>query len=249
LLDPPLHEFLPQTEELIGELAQSLDISIQDLKARISDLHEQNPMLGHRGCRLGISQPSIYQMQVKAIVGATKRARSEGIQAKPEIMVPLISTQKELDIVKVSITPLLEDLDIPVGTMIEIPRAALTAGAIAQSADFFSFGTNDLTQCGMGLSRDDSGSFLPTYLEKGIFDQDPFKSLDQAGIGRLVQIACQEGRQAKPGLKLGVCGEHGGDPRSITFFYKTGLDYVSCSPFRVPVAKLAAVKASLGANR
>lgn len=249
LLDPPLHEFLPQTEELIGELAQSLDISIQDLKTRISDLHEQNPMLGHRGCRLGISQPSIYQMQVKAIVGATKRARSEGIQAKPEIMVPLISTQKELDIVKVSITPLLEDLDIPVGTMIEIPRAALTAGAIAQSADFFSFGTNDLTQCGMGLSRDDSGSFLPTYLEKGIFDQDPFKSLDQAGIGRLVQIACQEGRQAKPGLKLGVCGEHGGDPRSITFFYKTGLDYVSCSPFRVPVAKLAAVKASLGANR
>lgn len=245
LLDPPLHEFLPHTQPLIAELSQSFGISEQELTARIRNLGELNPMLGHRGCRLGISQPSIYQMQVKAIVGATKRALADGIDAKPEIMVPLICTRIELDIVKNSISDLLEGLDIPVGTMIEIPRAALTAADIAKSAAFFSFGTNDLTQCGMGLSRDDSASFLPVYLEKGIFDQDPFKSLDQSGIGRLVSLAAQEGRETNPDLKLGVCGEHGGDPRSIDFFYKAGLNYVSCSPFRVPVAKLAAAKASL----
>jgi len=246
LLDPPLHEFLPQTDALIEELAITMGISTADLKGRIRDLHEQNPMLGHRGCRLGISHPSVYQMQVRAIVGAVKRARSSQIDAKPEIMVPLISSQRELDLVKEAIEPCLDGLDIPIGTMIEIPRAALTAGDIAHSAAFFSFGTNDLTQCGMGLSRDDSGSFLPLYIEKGVFEQDPFKSLDQSGIGRLVRIACKEGRETRPDIKLGVCGEHGGDPRSIAFFFKAGLDYVSCSPFRVPIAKLAAAKASLG---
>ena len=246
LLDPPLHEFLPQTDSLIEELAETMGLSVGNLRTRIRDLHEQNPMLGHRGCRLGISHPSVYQMQVRAIVGAVKRARSAKIEANPEIMVPLISSYQELDLVKAAIQPCLDGLDIPIGTMIEIPRAALTAGEIAKSAAFFSFGTNDLTQCGMGLSRDDSGSFLPLYIEKGVFDQDPFKSLDQSGIGRLVRIACEEGRASRPNIKLGVCGEHGGDPRSIAFFYESGLDYVSCSPFRVPIAKLAAAKASLG---
>jgi pyruvate,orthophosphate dikinase len=247
LLDPPLHEFLPHNEQLIEGVAKSMRLSMEEVRIRIKELEEQNPMLGHRGCRLGISHPSIYKMQVSAIVEAAKRAKAEGCDVKPEIMVPLIITQKELDCIRDFIQPILKEagFDFPVGTMIEIPRAALTAGEIAKSADFFSFGTNDLTQCGMGISRDDSGSFLPQYLDSEILDEDPFKSIDQTGIGRLVQIAAEDGRATKPDMKLGVCGEHGGDPKSIQFFFKTGLDYVSCSPYRVPVAKLAAVKASL----
>jgi len=246
LLDPPLHEFLPQTDALIEELAGMMGTDAETIHRRVDDLHEQNPMLGHRGCRLGITHPTIYQMQVKAIVGAAEQARANGIDAKPEIMVPLIGSRQELDAVKQHIMPIVEasGLPIPVGTMIEIPRAALTADEIAASADFFSFGTNDLTQCGMGISRDDSGSFLPHYIDGKIIEHDPFKSLDQDGIGKLVAMAAKDGRQTKPDIKLGVCGEHGGDPRSITFFYKTGLDYVSCSPYRVPIALLAAAQAS-----
>ena len=249
LLDPPLHEFLPHTDELIRELAEAMDMSEKAVKARVVELHELNPMLGHRGCRLGISHPSIYQMQVRAIVGAVQKARAEGIEVLPEIMVPLIATQKELDTVKEFIGPIIAEagLSIPIGTMIEIPRAALTADEIAQSADFFSFGTNDLTQCGMGLSRDDSAGFLDLYMERNIFSHDPFKTIDKKGIGKLVKMAAGAGRETKPNLKLGVCGEHGGDPASIAFFYSAGLNYVSCSPFRVPVALLAAARASIEA--
>lgn len=245
LLDPPLHEFLPNKPELIAELADSMSLSVEAIRVRIQALHESNPMLGHRGCRLGISFPAIYAMQVKAIVAAVLLAREAGIDARPEIMVPLIATKAELEAVKAFVAPICEQagLSLPIGTMIEIPRAALTAGQIVAAADFFSFGTNDLTQCGLGLSRDDSGSFLPLYLERGILARDPFKSLDQDGIGQLVAMAVQSGRQTKPNFKMGVCGEHGGDPDSIAFFERTGLDYVSCSPFRVPVALLAAAQA------
>ena len=245
LLDPPLHEFLPHTEELINDLANQMKISTEMIRQRVRDLAEQNPMLGHRGCRLGISQPSIYEMQTRAIVNAAIQAKREGIEVLAEIMVPLISSVQELDCVVKTIGPLVAPLHLPIGTMIEIPRAALTADVIAESADFFSFGTNDLTQCGIGLSRDDSASFLPLYLERGIFANDPFKSIDQKGIGRLVQMATELGRQTKPNIKLGVCGEHGGDPQSIHFFHAAGLDYVSCSPYRVPVAKLAAARAKI----
>ncbi len=248
LLDPPLHEFLPHTEELIQQLAKSMKISAEAVHGRIRDLQELNPMLGHRGCRLGISHPSIYQMQVRAIVGAAHKAAAEGIDVHPEIMVPLIGTHKELDAVKKMIDPIIAEagMAIPVGTMIEIPRAALTADEIAGLADFFSFGTNDLTQCGMGLSRDDSASFLPLYLDRQILDADPFKSIDRGGIGKLVEMGAKLGRSVKPELKLGVCGEHGGDPNSIEFFHQVGLNYVSCSPYRVPVAKLAAARAAIG---
>ena len=247
LLDPPLHEFLPHTDELIEELAGMMETTATEIRRRLADLYEQNPMLGHRGCRLGITHPDIYEMQVKAIVAAASQARGEGIDARPEIMVPLIGSRKELEAVKRHIMPIVADsgLEIPVGTMIEIPRAALTADEIAVEADFFSFGTNDLTQCGMGISRDDSASFLPQYLERKIMDHDPFKSLDQAGVGKLVEMASRDGRSVKPGIKLGVCGEHGGDARSIHFFYRCGLDYVSCSPYRVPIALLAGARASL----
>lgn len=247
LLDPPLHEFLPHSEELIEGVAKSMRLSMEEVRIRIKELEEQNPMLGHRGCRLGISYPGIYKMQVRAIVEAAKRAMAEGFTVMPEIMVPLIVTKRELDCIREFIQPILSEAgcDFPIGTMIEVPRAALTAGEIAESADFFSFGTNDLTQCGMGISRDDSGSFLPRYLDSEILAEDPFKSIDQAGVGRLVQIAVKDARMTKHDLKIGVCGEHGGDPKSIQFFFDTGLNYVSCSPYRVPVAKLAAVKASL----
>ncbi len=247
LLDPPLHEFLPHEASLIESLATSMGLTPAAVRARVRDLEESNPMLGHRGCRLGISHPTIYRMQVSAIVGAVKRARAEGVDAHPEVMVPLIGTKGELDHVKRSIEPIIAEsgLDIPIGTMIEIPRAALTADEIAESAAFFSFGTNDLTQCGMGLSRDDSGSFLPLYIDAGIYKRDPFKSIDQKGIGRLVKMAAESGRETRPEIKLGVCGEHGGDPASIRFFYQVGLDYVSCSPYRVPIAKLAAAQAGI----
>ncbi len=248
LLDPPLHEFLPQTEEQIAEVAEAMGISVDDLNKRVEELHELNPMLGHRGCRLGITYPEIIRMQVTAIASATKQAREEGVNAIPEIMVPLISSKQELDEVKKHIVPILKEFglsDVLVGTMIEIPRAAITAGQVAETAQFFSFGTNDLTQCGFGISRDDCGTFLHHYLDKELFPADPFASIDQDGIGFLVKHAVKEGRKTNAKLKLGVCGEHGGDPQSVNFFHKAGLDYVSCSPYRVPIARLAAAQAKL----
>ena len=248
LLDPPLHEFLPQTEEQIKEVADAMGVNPADLERRVEDLHELNPMLGHRGCRLGITFPEIYKMQVRAIAAATKKAREEGFDAIPEIMVPLISCKGELDEVKSYIMPILEEYkltDILVGTMIEIPRAAITAGEIAKTAQFFSFGTNDLTQCGFGISRDDCGTFLPHYIDHELFPADPFATIDQEGIGFLVKWAVDQGRKTNPDLKIGVCGEHGGDPKSVNFFHKAGLGYVSCSPFRVPIARLAAAQANL----
>jgi len=249
LLDPPLHEFLPHEKEQILEMANSMGLEQDALQHRIQGLREANPMLGHRGCRLGLSYPEIYQMQVEAICRAVMRARSEGVDVRAEIMVPLITGRAELQAVKDSIVPILAQnglQDIPVGTMIETPRAALTAGDIAEVADFFSFGTNDLTQCGLALSRDDSGSFMPLYLEKGIFAEDPFKTLDAAGIGQLVEMAVAAGKATKAQLKVGLCGEHGGDPASIRFISTTKVDYVSCSPYRVPVARLAAAQAEIG---
>ena len=219
-------------------------------------LHEMNPMLGHRGCRLAITYPEIAAMQARAITEAAIACKKKKIDARPEIMVPLIGTRKELDILRKLILEVIAEvkkekkfsgkLDIPVGTMIEIPRAALTAGEVAEVAEFFSFGTNDLTQMAFGYSRDDAGVFLPEYVSREILEKDPFQSIDTTGVGRLVEIACVEGRKTRKDLKLGICGEHGGDPSSIHFCEKVGLDYVSCSPFRVPVARLAAAQASLG---
>ena len=219
-------------------------------------LHEMNPMLGHRGCRLAITYPEIAAMQARAITEAAIACKKKKIDARPEIMVPLIGTRKELDILRKLILEVIAEvkkekkfsgkLDIPVGTMIEIPRAALTAGEVADVAEFFSFGTNDLTQMAFGYSRDDAGVFLPEYVSREIIEKDPFQSIDTTGVGRLVEIACVEGRKTRKDLKLGICGEHGGDPSSIHFCEKVGLDYVSCSPFRVPVARLAAAQASLG---
>jgi pyruvate,orthophosphate dikinase len=248
LLDPPLHEFLPQTKEQMEEVSASMGVGVEVIRARVEELHEFNPMLGHRGCRLGISYPEIYKMQVEAIAAATRKARDEGVNAIPEIMVPLIGSKAELDEVKSYIAPILERYqltDVLVGTMIEIPRAALTADEVAESAQFFSFGTNDLTQCCMGISRDDCGTFLPTYLAKDIYAADPFASLDQTGVGALVRMAVEKGLATNPSLKLGICGEHGGDPISVHFFHEVGLAYVSCSPYRVPVARLAAAQANL----
>jgi len=251
LLDPPLHEFLPHDPAQAETVAKEMGLAPDAVMARVKELAEANPMLGHRGCRLGISFPPIYQMQTRAIVEAAKQARDAGVDVQPEIMVPLVALAKELEAVRGFIDPIIAEsgLEIPVGAMIEIPRAALTADEIAEEAEFFSFGTNDLTQCGMGLSRDDSGSFLPHYLERGILASDPFKSVDQKGIGKLVEIAVASGRKTNPQMKMGVCGEHGGDPQSIAFFYAAGLNYVSCSPYRVPIALLAAAQASLRAKQ
>lgn len=230
---------------------------MESLRARRSALSESNPMLGHRGCRLGITYPEIYAMQVRAITeAALDIAKETGKAVEPEIMIPLIGTKAELDLVRKSCEGVIADvlsergvkLAYKIGTMIELPRAALTADQIAQSADFFSFGTNDLTQTALGLSRDDAGSFLPEYVEKGLLPQDPFVSIDREGVGALVRMGVEKGRAAKPDLKLGICGEHGGDPLSIAFFEEVGLDYVSCSPFRVPVARLAAAQAALAAR-
>jgi len=249
LLDPPLHEFLPQEASEINELAASLGISAERVHQRISRLHESNPMLGLRGCRLGIVYPEIYETQVRAIFEAAIAVKKEsGKTVSVEVMVPLISTRKELDILKEMIDKLAADLgveDYMVGTMIELPRAALQAGVIAESAEFFSFGTNDLTQTTLGISRDDAGSFLPEYQKRGIFPTDPFASIDVDGVGELVKTAVERGRKTRPDIKLGICGEHGGDPASIAFFEKAGLDYISCSPYRVPIARLAAAQAAL----
>ena len=254
LLDPPLHEFLPHEEKEIGELATSLKIPADKLRLRIERLKEANPMLGHRGCRLGITYPEIYRVQVEAIFNAACDIAGEAKETIiPEIMIPLIATRKEFDILKVMVDETAKKIcsgrkqKIPysVGTMIELPRAALCAGDLAQTAEFFSFGTNDLTQTTFGISRDDAGMFLPAYQEKGILGRDPFASLDIEGVGELIKIAIERGRKTKPGIKMGVCGEHGGDPQSISFFESAGLDYISCSPYRVPTARLAAAQASL----
>ena len=253
LLDPPLHEFLPHGGEESKLLARTLKLSRSELMRIVESLRETNPMLGHRGCRLGITYPEITEMQGRAIFEAAVRAARRGIDVKPEIMIPLVSNVNEFDnqraILEESASAVLgamgERLPYLIGTMIELPRAALTAGQIARSAEFFSFGTNDLTQTTLGLSRDDSGRFLPSYVERGIFADDPFQVLDADGVGRLIRIAVEDGRQARPGLKLGICGEHGGEPRSVKLCHSMGLDYVSCSPFRVPIARLAAAHAAL----
>ena len=248
LLDPPLHEFLPSSERDYADVAASAGVPVATLRRRAAELHEHNPMLGHRGCRLGITYPEIYEMQVRAILEA---ALETG--AVPEIMVPLVATRRELDIVKALVDRTAATVFAErgarcaylTGTMIELPRACLAAGDIAGAAEFFSFGTNDLTQTALGISRDDAGRFLPTYVERAIYAQDPFVSIDAAGVGELVAIGVARGLAARPDLKLGVCGEHGGDPASIAFFETAGLDYVSCSPFRVPIARLAAAQAAL----
>ena len=254
LLDPPLHEFLPKSEEEFAQVASALNSSVEKVRARAHALEESNPMLGHRGSRLGISYPEIYEMQARAIFEAAVLVKkSSGKDVHPEIMLPLIATGKELAILKSRIGAMAkavseetgERLDYQTGTMIELPRAALRAGEIAEEAEFFSFGTNDLTQTTFGISRDDSGSFLKDYLKAGIFTEDPFASLDQEGVGELIRIAAERGRRQRPGLKLGICGEHGGDPASVIFCHEAGLDYVSCSPFRVPIARLAAAHAAL----
>ena len=253
LLDPPLHEFLPHGGEESKLLARTLGIPRMELSRIIEDLRETNPMLGHRGCRLGISYPEITEMQGRAIFEAAVRASRRGIDVRPEIMIPLVSTAKEFEhqraILEEAASQVLgamgEKIEYLIGTMIELPRAALMAGEIAQNAEFFSFGTNDLTQTTYGLSRDDAGRFLPSYVERGIFPEDPFQVLDPDGVGRLIRIAVEEGRATRPKIKLGICGEHGGEPQSVAFCHQIGLDYVSCSPYRVPIARLAAAHAAL----
>jgi pyruvate,orthophosphate dikinase len=256
LLDPPLHEFVPHELAMQKELADEMGLTLDQIKSKISDLEEFNPMLGHRGCRLGITYPEITEMQARAIIEAALNLKAKGVDARPEIMVPLVGTVAELknqtDVIHATIQTVFAErnakIDYLVGTMIEVPRAALTAETIAKEADFFSFGTNDLTQMTMGFSRDDAGKFLPDYLDRGILKNDPFQILDQTGVGILVEMGVTKGRSTKPGLKIGICGEHGGEPSSVEFCDKVGLDYVSCSPFRVPIARLAAAQANVKKN-
>ena len=257
LLDPPLHEFLPHQEAELADVATALGEDLETIRRRADELKEANPMLGHRGCRLGISYPEIYEMQARAIFeGAIAATAEAGRAPVPEIMIPLVATKRELEITRAQVDRVAAEvfketgktIDYSVGTMIELPRAALTADSIASVADFFSFGTNDLTQTAFGLSRDDAGKFLPHYVEQGILPKDPFVSIDVDGVGALVRIAAEKGRHTKNALKMGICGEHGGDPASIAFCEEVGLDYVSCSPYRVPVARLAAAQAALGSG-
>ena len=256
LLDPPLHEFLPHEKAQQQEMAREMGISMRQVLQKIESLHEFNPMLGHRGCRLGITFPEIYEMQVEAIFEAVIRAKKRGIRALPELMIPLVGTVREFADLKNMIDQVAAKIGAKnktrityaTGTMIEIPRAALVADQIAREAEFFSFGTNDLTQLTFGYSRDDAGKFLPEYVDKGILDNDPFQSLDQEGTGQLVELGTQRGRSARKNLKVGICGEHGGDPSSVFFCHRVGLDYVSCSPFRVPIARLAAAQAAIHAK-
>ena len=253
LLDPPLHEFVPHTDEEIKDLTKEMGLEFADLKATVEGLKEFNPMLGHRGCRLAVTYPEIAEMQARAIMEAAVACNKDGLNVVPEIMIPLVGEVKELKYVKSFVVEtakkVLEennmDFDFEVGTMIEVPRAALTAGEIAKEAEFFSFGTNDLTQMTFGFSRDDAGAFLNDYYEKKIFESDPFAKLDQIGVGKLVRMAAEAGREARPEIKLGICGEHGGDPSTIDFCHRVGLNYVSCSPFRVPIARLAAAHAAV----
>ncbi len=252
-LDPPLHEFLPHTDEEIKPLAESLGMTFESLKARIESLKEFNPMMGHRGCRLAITYPEIAEMQTRAVIQAAINVNKKGMNVVPEIMIPLVGDENELKYVKNIVTKVADEIianekvELPyhVGTMIEIPRAALTADKIAKEAEFFSFGTNDLTQMTFGFSRDDAGKFLNDYYEKGIFENDPFAKLDQTGVGQLIQMAAEKGRSTRPDIKLGICGEHGGEPSSVEFCHRVGLNYVSCSPYRVPLARLAAAQAKV----
>ncbi|WP_298366613.1 pyruvate, phosphate dikinase [uncultured Lutibacter sp.] len=256
LLDPPLHEFVPHQLETQRSLAEDMHISLAEVKSKVAELEEFNPMLGHRGCRLGITYPEITEMQARAIIEAALNLKEKGIEAKPEIMVPLIGTIAEFEsqeaIIRTTANKVFEErndsIEYLVGTMIEIPRAALTADLIAKKADFFSFGTNDLTQMAFGYSRDDAGKFLPIYIEKGILKNDPFEVLDQEGVGQLVQMGTLKGRSSKPNLKVGICGEHGGEPSSVEFCYRTGMNYVSCSPYRVPIARIASAQAAIKEN-
>ncbi|HAF28881.1 MAG TPA: pyruvate, phosphate dikinase [Bacteroidales bacterium] len=253
LLDPPLHEFTPNDDESQKEMAEKLGVDVKVVKEKVESLHEFNPMLGHRGCRLGNTYPEITEMQARAIIEAACDLKAKGLNPKPEIMVPLIGTVQEYrmqeDIIRTTAEKVIAEkgtkVDYLVGTMIEIPRAALTANEIAEYAEFFSFGTNDLTQMTFGYSRDDAGKFLPIYINKGILKNDPFQQLDQTGVGQLVEMGTQKGRSVNPNLKVGICGEHGGEPSSVEFCHRTGMDYVSCSPFRVPIARLAAAQAAL----
>jgi pyruvate,orthophosphate dikinase len=254
LLDPPLHEFLPHGEAEFEEVARAANVSVETLKRRASELHEVNPMLGHRGCRLGVTYPEIYEMQARAIFEAALIVKDKTGEAPiPEVMIPLVATAKELELMKAIVDRVAAEVfsergatvDYLVGTMIELPRAALKAGEIAELGEFFSFGTNDLTQTTIGISRDDAGKFLTQYVDKGIFARDPFVSLDVDGVGELIELAAERGRKTRPDIKLGICGEHGGDPASIAFCEKIGLDYVSASPYRVPIARLAAAQAAL----
>ena len=258
LLDPPLHEFLPKTDEDIKQLSEEFGIPYEKIVNKTLELHEFNPMLGHRGCRLAITYPEIAEMQTEAIIGAAIEVRKEeGLDIVPEIMVPLVGHVNELKFVKKTIVEVAdrliaesgEKMKYMVGTMIEIPRAALTADEVAEEAEFFSFGTNDLTQMGFGFSRDDTGAIIKEYVEKGVLENDPFQSLDQKGIGKLVRIAVEGGKKTRPNIKLGICGEHGGDPASVHFCHEVGLNYVSCSPFRVPIARLAAAQAAIEEKR
>jgi pyruvate,orthophosphate dikinase len=256
LLDPPLHEFLPHTEEQIEKLSDEMKIQKSEIRSRITALQESNPMLGHRGCRLGIMYPEITEMQSRAIFEATAKLVKEGEFPLPEVMIPLVGSAPELENQKRVVNQLAKEVmqnesvnfEYLVGTMIELPRACITADKIAEHAQFFSFGTNDLTQTTFGFSRDDMGSFMPQYIDSQIIKNDPFQSIDQSGVGELVKLGVKKGRSSNSKLKIGICGEHGGDPESITFFNNVGLDYVSCSPFRVPIARLAAAQAAIKSN-
>jgi pyruvate,orthophosphate dikinase len=257
LLDPPLHEFLPHEEKEQRQMALLMGIGLPELQTRIAALHESNPMLGHRGCRLGITYPEITRMQARAILEAACNVKAQGVAVKPEIMIPIVAHAAEFDHqaarVRDEAAKVFEEqgitVDYSVGTMIELPRAALTADEIAKTAEFFSFGTNDLTQTTLGISRDDAASFLGHYLETKIIVDDPFATLDQSGVGQLVQMGTTRGRSTRKDLKIGICGEHGGDPESVKFCHRTGLDYVSCSPYRLPIARLAAAHAALEEKR
>ena len=253
-LDPPLHEFLPTLEEDIIALAKDMNVTVEHLKNKISELHEFNPMMGHRGCRLAVTYPEIARMQTRALMEAAIEVKEEeGYDITPEIMIPLVGEEKELKFVKDIVVEVAEevkreynsDMKYHIGTMIEIPRAALTADAIAKEAEFFSFGTNDLTQMTFGFSRDDAGKFLDAYYQNKIYEIDPFAKLDQVGVGQLVKMAAEKGRNTRPDIKLGICGEHGGEPTSVEFCHNIGLNYVSCSPYRVPIARLAAAQAAI----
>ena len=256
LLDPPLHEFVPKTKADVKALAAKTGLTTAKLNARIDALHELNPMLGHRGCRLGITYPEVYDMQVEAIMNAASDVAKSGVKVEAEIMIPLIGTDQELRVLRANAEAVIQQVfkrkkmkvKYLIGTMIEIPRAALIADKVAEAADFFSFGTNDLTQMTFGYSRDDAGTFLPEFVRQNILANDPFQALDQEGVGQLVELGVSRGRKTKPDLKIGICGEHGGDPSSIEFCYRVGMNYVSCSPFRVPLARLAAAHAVLNSR-
>ena len=256
-LDPPLHEFLPHTDAEIKPLAESLGMSFEALKNRVESLKEFNPMMGHRGCRLAVTYPEIAKMQTRAVIEAAINVNKKGMNVTPEIMIPLVGDLNELKYVKKVVVETADEvianagveLKYHVGTMIEIPRAALTADEIAKEAEFFSFGTNDLTQMTYGFSRDDAAKFLNEYYTKGIFENDPFAKLDQNGVGKLVEMAARLGRETRPDIHLGICGEHGGEPSSVEFCHRVGLDYVSCSPYRVPLARLAAAQAAVKENQ